>query len=455
MFHKMTEELPSSLSVAAGPILTVLPALSRSRRDARLNPYDHRQLYRPHLNLPVKERSPSPPHVGTHISRLYPEILALIFSHLDIKDKGSAARVCSSWREACYRKSVWRDVEARLHLKRRPNPALVSSLARRGIKRIQILSVLKSFKEITQGIGNLTSLNLSGCYNVRDDNLYQAFASAVPTLLHLNLSLCKHITDRCILKIVHNLENLETLELGGCSNVTDIGLQAIANSLKRLKILNLRSCWNVSDQGVRLLAGQSEKSSGIVTLEQLVLQDCQHLSDDALRYISLGLTNLNSINLSFCINISDMGLKYLAKMGSLRDLNLRSCDNISDAGIAFLAEAGSPVLSTLDVSFCDKITDQSLDYISQGLFNLRSLSLSSCHVSDEGIFKIAKAQSELEVLNIGQCIRITDQSLYAIADSFKNLRSVDLYGCLKLSSAAKRDVDSKLGPRCSLNLVLS
>lgn len=455
--EKITDEcgLQSALGVpSGGPILTVLPTSTRSRRTQRFHPFSQRQplLYRPHLNLPTKERSPSPPQIGTHISRLYPEILALIFSYLDVRDKGVAAQVCSAWREASYHKSVWRGVEAKLHL-RRPNPALVHSLTRRGIKRVQILSLRKSFREITQGIGNLTSLNLSGCYNVRDDNLHQAFAQPIPTLQHLDLSLCKQITDKSVLRIVQSLTNLKVLELGGCSNVTDAGVMAIANGLKRLQRLNLRSCWSVSDQGLRLLAGQSEKSTGTLVLEHLGLQDCQHLSDDALKYIAQGLTKVSSINLSFCINISDLGLKYLAKMPSLRELNLHSCDNVSDAGLAFMAEAASPI-TTLDVSFCDKITDQSLDYISQGLFNLKYLSMRACHVSDEGISKIAKALSDLEVLNMGQCTRITDRSVYAVANSFKNLRSVDLYGCSKVTPAAVADVNARLSPHCIITITL-
>lgn len=484
--EKITDDcgLPQSHVNSSMPILTDLSTnLPRSRRSQRFNPYSPQQplLYRPHLNLPAKERSPSPPQTGTHILRLYPEILAHIFSYLDIKDKGVAAQVCTAWREASYHQSVWRGVEAKLHL-RRPNQTLVNSLTRRGIKRVQILSLKKSFREITLGIGNLTSLNLSGCYNVREENLHQAFATSIPTLLNLDLSLCKQITDKSVLRIVDALENLENLELGGCSNITDSGLLAIANGLERLKSLNLRSCWNVTDEGIRFIAGQTDKKTGNLTLERLGLpncqclsddelksilfpktgnlalerlglQDCQRLSDDALKYISLGLPSVNSINLSFCIGVSDAGLKYMAKISSLRELNLSSCDSVSDSGVAYLAEAASPITS-LDVSFCDKVTDQSLDYVSRGLFNLRCLSLSACHVSDEGICKVAKALTDLEVLNIGQCIRITDKSLFAIMESFKNLRCVDLYGCSKITTAARRDAASKLPSRCVLNLGL-
>ncbi|KAK7580042.1 hypothetical protein V9T40_000671 [Parthenolecanium corni] len=454
--HKLLADECGGLQPAlpTGPILTVLPAPVRAHRTHRYHPFTQQPpLYQPHRGLP-KERSPSPIQLGTHISRLYPELLAIIFSYLEVPDKGRAAQVCQAWRDASYHKSVWRGVEAKLHLQRRTPTSLTNSLNRRGIRRIQILSVVKSFKEITRGVSNLTSLNLSGCYNVRDDNLYQAFATAVPTLVELNLSMCKQITDKCLLKIIPNVVNLETLELGGCSNLTDASVQVIASSLRRLKYLNLRSCWGVSDHGVRLLSGQSDTNMGLPMLEKLGLQDCQHLSDDALKYVSAGLPQVRSINLCFCVNISDMSLRYLARMSSLRDMNLGACDNISDAGIAFLAEAGSPITS-LDLSFCEKITDQSLDYMAQGLFNLKRLSLKGCPVSDDGLTKIAKGLAELEVLNVGQCKLITDQSLRTAVESLKNLRSVDLYGCPKITNAAVKEIKEMVSPECVINLFLS
>lgn len=75
-----------------------------------------------------------------HISCLYPEILAIIFGYLDVKDKGSAAQVCQAWKQAAYNKSVWRNVEAKIHLKRsqRYESQLFESMVQRGIKRIQV-----------------------------------------------------------------------------------------------------------------------------------------------------------------------------------------------------------------------------------------------------------------------------------------------------------------------------
>lgn len=380
----------------------------------------------------------------THISCLYPEILAIIFSYLDVRDKGRVAQVCTAWRDAAYHKSVWRGVEAKLHL-RRANPSLFASLVKRGIKRVQVLSLRRSLRDVIQGIPNLESLNLSGCYNVADVGISHAFVAEAPSLTQLNLSLCKQVTDNSLSRIAQSLKNLEILELGGCCNVTNTGLVLIAWGLRKLKRLNLRSCWHISDQGIGHLA------LGNQSLEYLGLQDCQRLSDEALKYAT-GLTSLKSINLSFCISITDSGLKHLAKMTNLRELNLRSCDNISDIGMAYLAEGGSRI-SSLDVSFCDKIGDQALVHISQGLFNLKSLSLSACQISDEGLSKVASTLHDLETLNIGQCSRVTDKGLTTIAEALTRLKCIDLYGCTRITTVGLEKI-MKLPQLIVLNLGL-
>lgn len=122
------------------PLLSTAALL---RHRARFHPY-HRLHQPQHFHRERKEDEGR-----THISRLYPEILAIIFSYLEVRDKGRVAQVCAAWRDAAYRKSVWRGVEAKLHL-RRANPSLFASLVRRGIKRVQVLSLKKSLRDVVQ-----------------------------------------------------------------------------------------------------------------------------------------------------------------------------------------------------------------------------------------------------------------------------------------------------------------
>lgn len=391
-------------------------------------------------------------NASTHVSCLYPEILALIFSKLDVRDRGRAAQVCTTWREAAYHRSAWRGVEAKLHLRKHAN-AVFPCLEKRGIKRVQVLSltVRRGLGDVFRNVSKLQSLNLSGCYNMSDTGLNNALSQSYPSLTELNLSLCKNITDASLGKIANSLRNLESLELGGCSNITNMGLHVVSWGLKKLRRLDLRSCWHVSDQGIAFLAGTAADDCGTPKLEHLGLQDCQRLSDEGLRHLAQGLSeSLRSINLSFCVLITDSGMKHVAKITSLRELDLRSCDNISEIGMAYLAEGGSRV-SSLDVSFCDKIGDSALQHVSQGLFNLKSLGLSACPITDEGIAKIARSQKILETLHIGQCSKLTDRSVFSIIENMPALRCIDLYGCTRISKYGLDKID-KL--RISLNLRL-
>ncbi|KAK7496136.1 hypothetical protein BaRGS_00012546 [Batillaria attramentaria] len=386
------------------------------------------------------------------ISCLFPEILTIIFSYLDVRDKGRVAQVCVKWRDAAYNRCVWRNVEARLHL-RRANPSLFPSLVKRGIRRVQVLSLRRSLRDVVTGIPNVESLNLSGCFNITDSGLTQAFPQDLPTLTVLNLSLCKQVTDLGLGRIAQHLKNLEVLELGGCSNVTNTGVLFIAVGLRKLKSLNLRSCRLVSDQGIGYLAGQHPQTKcGNPGLEHLGLQDCQKLTDQALKHVSVGLSTLKTINLSFCSSVTDTGIKFLSKMTTLQELNLRSCDNISDIGLGYLSEGGARLIA-LDVSFCDKVGDQGLVFLSQGLFSLRSLSLNACNISDDGIQRVVTTLHDLTTLNIGQCSRISDRALGLIADKLRRLMSIDLYGCTQITTVGLEKI-MQLPSLSTLNLGL-
>ncbi|KAK7798412.1 hypothetical protein U0070_021080 [Myodes glareolus] len=200
-------------------------------------------------------------------------MLAMIFGYLDFRDKGRAAQVCTAWRDAAYHKSVWRGMEAKLHL-RRANPSLFPSLQARGIRRVQILSLRRSLSYVIQGMANIESLNLSGCYNLTENGLGHAFVQEIGSLRALNFSLCKQITYSSLERIAQYLKGLEVLELGGCSNITNTGLLLITRGLQRLKSLNLRSCRHLSDVGIRLLAGLcSVYKMGACVLTTVQLQE--------------------------------------------------------------------------------------------------------------------------------------------------------------------------------------
>lgn len=362
-------------------------------------------------------------------------------------------QVCRKWREAAFRKSVWFGVEAKLHLGR-PNPYLYPSLVRRGIKKVQVLSLRKSLRELINGIPNLESLNLSGCYNLSDSALDGAFNKDIPKLRQLNLSLCKDVSDNSLGRIATHCKNLEDLDLGGCTKITNMGLFFISLGLKKIMRLNLRSCRQVSDVGIGHLAGINNPSShGSKAIQELGLQDCQKLTDESLRHISQGLTEIENINLSFCVSITDTGLKSLSRLCHLKDLNLRSCDNVSDIGLGFLTEEGGHSLQSLDVSFCANVSDTGLRHISSGMPKLQCLHMTTCAISDSGLIKLAEKLTALKELNIGQCLAVTDKGLLALTEKLAKLQMLDLYGCPKVTAQSLNKI-RQMPEMKKLNLAL-
>lgn len=178
-------------------------------------------------------------------------------------------------------------------------------------------------------------------------------------------------------------------------------------------------------------------NSALVNLEELILQDCQKLNDDVLKYLPLGLSQLKNLNLNLCNSITEFGLKNLANHPNLVTISLRNCNNISDIGLRYLSEANIIKLTNLDISFCEKVNDKALDYIAQGLKELKSLSLNNCSITDNGLIKIGQNLTKLSHLNVGQCTKITEKSLSIVVENCVNLESIDLYGCTEIKSLEK------------------
>uniref|UniRef100_A0A1A9ZAT6 F-box domain-containing protein n=1 Tax=Glossina pallidipes TaxID=7398 RepID=A0A1A9ZAT6_GLOPL len=168
----------------------------------------------------------------------------------------------------------------------------------------------------------------------------------------------------------------------GIKKITDTSLGRIAQHLKNLQTLDLGGCCNITNTALLLI--------------HLNLRSCC-ISDQAIGHLA-GLNKANAegnlklefLGLQDCNRLSDEVLGHIAQgLTSLK--SVYKCLSITDIGMAYLTESSSN-LNSLDVSFCVKISDLALAHIAQCLCQLRSLSL----IIDQGILKIAKALPELE-----------------------------------------------------------
>jgi hypothetical protein len=126
---------------------------------------------------------------------------------------------------------------------------------------------------------------------------------------------------------------------------------------------------------------------------------------------------ITSVDLYYCRNITNAGLKLLSNLPLTR-LNLHGCD-ITDAGLVHLKNLP---LTHLDLSLCHKINGECLAYLSPSLthLNLGGTSVTSALLSH------LKNYSYLTQLTLATCRHIADSDLACLKDL--PLTHLDIYG---------------------------
>jgi len=109
------------------------------------------------------------------------------------------------------------------------------------------------------------------------------------------------------------------------AKITDRGLENLASiQLPNLKVLMLGYCYNITNNGLRYVAR-------LKTLENLSLMACVGIDDNGLQYL-VELSSLQRLDLRGCSNITDRGIMILSKMKNLKELLLGGCKRVSTEG---------------------------------------------------------------------------------------------------------------------------
>lgn len=119
---------------------------------------------------------------------------------------------------------------------------------------------------------------------------------------------------------------------------------------------------------------------------------CEELIDEDLKY----LTNVHTLNLSYCKNLTEQGLFHL-RNSSIVNLNLTGIDITNDSLIHL---QNIPILS---LKFCRKITDEGLIHLQK----VKELDLSFTFITDTGLNHL----ENVEVLKIDCCNNVIGTGL--------------------------------------------
>ena len=163
------------------------------------------------------------------------------------------------------------------------------------------------------------------------------------------------------------------------------------------------------------------------------------------------LQRLSSLNLSYCDQITDEGLGHLALLIPQPQIEDDDSDaelgNELEAPVKFVLQLAQ--LTSLNLRGCDKITDTGLEHVAQ-LTQLTSLDLRSCaKITDTGLEHVAQL-TQLTSLNLSGCYKITDTGLEHVAQ-LTQLTSLDLYDCGNITDTGLEHV-AQLTQLTSLDL---
>ncbi|GAU34830.1 hypothetical protein TSUD_259100 [Trifolium subterraneum] len=227
-----------------------------------------------------------------------------------------------------------------------------------------------------------------------------------PNLRSLSLSdtfgpfnnITKHFIDSLV-----SMKGLTCLDLF-CSQISDELLYSIAREGLPLTRLVLQNCYNYSYAGIICLLSKCRQS-----LQHLDLLNADFLNDQHVVEFSLLLSNLVFINLSKCKMLTESALFTLVRnCASLREIEMESIGRKSLENPDSLMDIGVyPQLKSLYLADNPWLSDESIIKFASIIPNLQVLDLRNCiDISDEGIFQVLRRCCKIRYLNLAFCSRV-------------------------------------------------
>ena len=243
-----------------------------------------------------------------------------------------------------------------------------------------------------------------------------------------------------LFSFLHRFPLLLSLEAG--RGLSDAHLSSISRSCTSLQTLNLGLSksrdlvdLNFTEEYEKYQGVGSEGISAIASscknLQRVNLRWRSNVEDRGIRSLICGCFSLSHLDLSRCERITNISLEAISNANCLESLNLEGCKMVSDVGIHFLARGKTfSSLKTLDLCECSRITDEGIGLLSQ-MVSLQNLCLAKCgsSITDRGVILLASSKS-LQRLNLSWLSKISDLSILAIKADCNDIKELVLSGCL-------------------------
>nr|XP_015208118.1 PREDICTED: F-box/LRR-repeat protein 13 isoform X3 [Lepisosteus oculatus] len=341
--------------------------------------------------------------------------------------------------------------ESRDELSQLPRRAALKIFTWLGIKDLaRCAQVCRSWKMLTQNSSLWSQINFSSeKYRIADGTVVRLLQKYRPFVIHLNFHGCSSLqwpSFQCI----SECRNLQDLNLSECTSVNDETMRLVLEGCPTLLYLNV-SCTGVTNGTLRVLA------RCCLNLQYLSLAYCRKFTDKGLQYLATGkgCHKLIYLDLSGCTQAvvskchllrtvslldtphpSDTAFKAIAEVCKLKQIKIEGNSRMTDTSWKAFCKS-SPCLSHIYAADCPKITDISLKAIG-ALKNLTVLNVADCiRVSDTGVRYLVEGPSagKIRELNLTNCVRVSDVSLLRIAQRCNKLTQLSLCYCEHLTDS--------------------
>ncbi|KAL6050246.1 Clu domain-containing protein [Balamuthia mandrillaris] len=299
---------------------------------------------------------------------------------------------------------------------------------------------------VSSTIRFLKVLHLSRCEKLSETALQQLFSNSAPQLKEVDLSYLPNLTDR-VIRSLSLMNKLQRLTMHAATKLTDDApwnvlsqrcnmmkklvitdatlLRSPSIHLPRLRLLSLNGCTGLSPQALENLITPCED------LTELYLNSCQ-LTDAALHRIASSCDGIANLSLSCNRFLFDLNLHLCC----LQMLDLSYCERIEDDSLNALLKR-SPYLHLLNIVGCPQLRQPSL-YSS----HLQHLALGSSQLEESSFEVILRCCTELKSLRLQQFPSLSDDTLLSLGRSplSSSLQILEIIECNRIGGTGLTNV---------------
>ncbi|EXJ73156.1 uncharacterized protein A1O5_04306 [Cladophialophora psammophila CBS 110553] len=366
------------------------------------------------------------------------EIRVYILGFLSPKEIIRFSAVSKEWHDMCFDGQLWTSLDCQTYYQQITSEALIKIMLRAGafVKNLNLRGCVQlrdqwlslGTRMTNQECRNLENFSIEGCKIERSSIHF--FLLRNPRLLHINMPSMQNINNATMKIIASHCPQLELLNIDWCSQIDTKGLKKVIQSCPNLIDLRASEVRGLDDNEFMLELFQRN------TLERLILQHCDSLTDEALEIMIHGtdperdvLTDrpvvpprrLRHLDISRCRSLTDRGVKALAYNVPYLE-GLRTCQDtaLTDDAFEDLLQS-THRLTHLELEEVDLLTNATLMNLSKSKAakTLEHLSISYCEqVGDIGVLPLLKACPQIKSLCLDNT-RISDLVLMEASEQVR------------------------------------